>query len=645
MVILPFLALAGIMVLCRAPGRPLADSVLRGAVVWGVLLTALTEGASRLGVLTPTGLALGWGIALAVSAAAAANRVRRLPLRAPRYRPTRPEGVLIAGIALVLAGTALTALAAAPNNFDSMTYHLARVAHWAQNGSVAHYPTAIPRQLHHTPWAEFGLLHLQLLSGGDRFANLVQWGAMVGSLIAVGAVARALGGSRRQALLAAAIAASLPMGILQASSTQNDYVGAFWLVTSLYFALNLAQSDGSRRAEAALAALSGAALGLAILTKATSYLLVFPFLIWAVSIHARRRGVGALRPLAVASVAILIVNAGHFARNQELYGSPMGPPDDRPRYTNGTHSPAALTSNLIRNVGLHTATPFGRLDLAQVAAVERIHDLLGIESDDPRTTWKGTAFFVVGPSRHEDLAGNPLHLVLLWGILAAMIAIPAARAPRVGAYAVSLVAAFLLFCAYLKWQPWHSRLHLPLFVLAAPLMAVVLARVISDGRAAWVGGVLLLAATPWVLLNELRPLVGEKSVLARPRLEQYFVYEPKLHAPYQAAARRVADARCDRVGLAIGENGWEYPLRVLMEEAAGREVRVEHVAVTNRSRLAARPREGEPCALIRVDPLDEGHRFAPPPDYALVLVDGPVSVYLRRIVTPDRAAPAKGGVT
>ncbi len=74
-----------------------------------------------------------------------------------------------------------------------MSYHLARVAHWGQNHTVAFYPTHIVRQLYQPPWAEYAMLHLYILAGGDRLANLVQWVAMAVSLVGVSVIARQLG--------------------------------------------------------------------------------------------------------------------------------------------------------------------------------------------------------------------------------------------------------------------------------------------------------------------------------------------------------------------------------------------------------------------------------------------------------------------
>ena len=101
---------------------------------------------------------------------------------------------LAAAIALT---TAVIALVAPPNNWDSMTYHMSRVEHWRVNNSVAHYPTNIEWQLYLNPWAEFAILQFQTLGfGSDRLANLVQWFAFVGSMVGVSLLVRILGGAR-----------------------------------------------------------------------------------------------------------------------------------------------------------------------------------------------------------------------------------------------------------------------------------------------------------------------------------------------------------------------------------------------------------------------------------------------------------------
>src|SRR6185436_4583982 len=148
-----------------------------GAALLGVALTLITEGLNLLG-----GIARGWIVASWAVAFGIGLWARRRPVAGtPPSAPTRPmPRAAFVAVGSILGLTATIALLAPPNNWDSMTYHMPRVAHWAQAGSVAHYPTHILRQLWLGPWAEFGILHLYVLAGGDRLANLVQWLAFAG---------------------------------------------------------------------------------------------------------------------------------------------------------------------------------------------------------------------------------------------------------------------------------------------------------------------------------------------------------------------------------------------------------------------------------------------------------------------------------
>ncbi len=74
------------------------------------------------------------------------------------------------------------------------------------------------------------MLHLYVLAGGDRFVNFIEWFSMVGSVIAVSFIAFRFGAGNRGQWLASLFVATLPMGIVQASSSMTDYVVAFWIL-------------------------------------------------------------------------------------------------------------------------------------------------------------------------------------------------------------------------------------------------------------------------------------------------------------------------------------------------------------------------------------------------------------------------------
>jgi len=173
----------------------------------------------------------------------------------------------------------LIAFLSPPNNWDSMTYHMSRVMHWIQNRGIEFYPTNILRQLHSNPFAEFVILHFQILSGGEYFANAVQWLSMIGCLIGVSLIAKEFGLTLYGQIVSVIFCVTLPMGILQASSTQNDYVASFHVICFLFFSIKIFKGKHDRLLIYAI----GSSLGLAILTKATAYLFIFPFLCWFVS--------------------------------------------------------------------------------------------------------------------------------------------------------------------------------------------------------------------------------------------------------------------------------------------------------------------------------------------------------------------------
>jgi hypothetical protein len=565
----------------RQPDRDVRPLLLSAGAIWGVTLAALTELLGLLHWLTSAGVAASW----AVMAAAWGAATLRLPTRATaRLRPTLPGVAAFAPalpIALILIGTGLSAALGWPNQWDSLVYHLSRVDHWIQNRSVAFYPTSIVRQLFNPPMAEYAILHLRLLGGDDRWSNVAQWLAMAGCLVGVTAIARRLGAAPRGQLFSAVFCATLPMGILQASSTQNDYITAFWLVCLTEAALAPPSPLGTFRI--------GAGLGLALLSKGTTFVFAGPlFLLAAAGLAGTRRPTTRLLHVVSALLIALALNAPHWARNLATFGSPLGPGAsgspgrENDRLTNDALSPGILASNVIRNLSLHAGTPSRKVNRALESAVERGHEWLGVAIDDPRSTrlYSDRRFMIEGDSTDPDRAGNPLHLLLV-AAAAARIALwrPARRSPGPAWYGVALAAGALLFCLVLKWQPWHSRLQLPLFVLAAPLVSVALEGAYGLILTATV--LLTLQAARPLLRNRLAPLVGRHTVFNTPRLNQYFHLQPPAERP-PAGLRAVRSWARSALQGGKPDADWdrEHPCGSSSRRAAGGMAH-QHVAVTN----------------------------------------------------------------
>lgn len=234
------------------------------------------------------------------------------------------------------------------------------------------------------------------------------------------------------------------------------------------------------------------------------------------------------------------------------------------------------------------------------AAVVGIHHALGMDPQDPGTTWKWSEYGPPKNANHEADGNNRWQLFLM------AAAVLAAAFRRRGAfrrrtqwlvYGAGLAAAFLAFCFYLKWQPFFSRLELPLFVLGAPLIASLL-----DGLRPAVLSLavclFLLDGTRHPLLdNWTRPLRGPRE----PRELAYFNDLTQFHSRdfLLGEVDRVAAGGCEVVGVDINQNQLEYPLQALLREKNPR-IRFVHVNVNNASRRYARPDDPAPCVTVQL---------------------------------------------
>jgi hypothetical protein len=389
-------------------------------------------------------------------------------------------------------------------------------------------------------------------------------------------------GPRGQALAAFA-AATLPNGILQGSSAKNDVVLALWLVCATYFAL--------RRQ----AVWVGVAVGLAVATKATAFLFLPALLLaaWLISeAEAPRRTGSLLQMLAWTAIGITALNGPQVIRNMRLSGSPLGYDsahgDGRFRWRNEHLGWRPLISNVLR----HGSEQLGGRSEAWNQLVYRAamgaHAAMGVDANDPATTWPGSRFAPPRNANHEANANNRWHLALM---LAAGIWSLIRRDRRWMLYAAGLAGAFLLFCFCLKWQPFIARLELPLFVAGATLIAWLVERWRPSWLACGLCLFLLSGARLPLFENWTRPLRGPNSLWASRRDDDYFrdMGQWNNRASYFESVARVARSGCKLVSIDISENQLEYPFQALLRERSPG-VRLLHAEAG-----------GTPCAMLCMD--------------------------------------------
>jgi hypothetical protein len=299
------------------------------------------------------------------------------------------------------------------------------------------------------------------------------------------------------------------------------------------------------------------------------------------------------------------------------------------QYRNEMFTLSSVISNVIRNVSLHVGTPSSAVNTLLEKSVYRLHNFIGLSPNDSRTTWTGTEFHIPKFSLDEGSSGNPIHLILI--VLSSFLF---AWRPHQNWYAsryqLSLLSAFLLFSFYLKWMPWHSRLHLPLFVLFSPFIGLVISREKNHRRINILMALLIMGASPWLFYNPARPMLGRNNVFITERAEQYFGQYRALAEPYKGAVQILSALQCSEIGLFIGGDSWEYPLWVLMPIQSSERSRFEHVNVTNVSRHKSnqfRLGKFRPCAIVAMHVSTPSELSVRNMHYTRIWSDSPISVY------------------
>ncbi len=544
-------------------GRDWRSGFLYAMILFQLILVAATEILSLFDAVTLFGLSAVWLLVIFfVGAMAWRSNRQGKPWRMPIVNwPDRFWLWLVDGMILfILLTTFAVAVAAPPNTADSLVYHLPRMAHWAQNGSVAHFPAGNEFFNSHPPSAEMLMLHFYILFQGDRLINLQGWLAFLTGMLAVGALSQTLGIGKVGQHFAVLFAAAMPVAIAHASSTKNDLAAASWVIVVAWVAFRyLVKTQKSRD----LLFLAGA-VGLALLTKEYTLVFLAPFGLWfAVRLFKTLKW----RPFLLwAAIIVLIVvglNAGYLIRNLRTYGE-LADPVAVNHFRVEEHSLPAYVSNVIKNVSLHAQTPWPWSRTWIYQRILTLHDWLGVDPNNPGLTVE-CDYEVPGFITSEILSGNPLHITLI--LMAFVVVWVMSSRWKVSGDLIGLsltaLAAFLLFSILFKWQCFGARYHFSFFFLSTPLVAFLISKLDRKG---WITGVLglVMLALAGLWLFSLRP----RPIIPWPGMTKpYSVFEDRTRLYYPDAyayqmftemAEVVEASGCKDIGLRLRGSSMEY---------------------------------------------------------------------------------------
>lgn len=403
--------------------------------------------------------------------------------------PTWPLWLLV-GVTVVAGVLQLVLIVAtAPDNVDSMTYHMARVGYYLQHGNIASFASNFWAQVMHAKNSAIVMSFLVLVAHGwSNAAQLLQYFSWLVLIAAMYGICRLIGVERRAATIGSLAGGLIVEVLLEATTTQDDlYIGALCACYVL-FALSFLEQGGRR--DLVLAAVSA---GLAFGTKISSIMLLVPasFLLllhgWgAAGIKPDRARVRRLTCVAGACIAGCMVfglPAGYW-ENWRIYGSPLGDPrvieskalgastiEDRVAF--GVVNSARYALDFIDPSGLpDTAADLDLARQTKAAALRAIKNL-GIDVDQaPTVAPPYEALRTPVLQAHEDFS--------YWGLWAWLFFLPAtivslvcARYRKVAIFFVLSGGLFWILQAFgAVYDPWRGRYFIQAAIFAIPPTAI-----------------------------------------------------------------------------------------------------------------------------------------------------------------------------
>ncbi len=453
---------------------------------------------------------------------------------------------LAVAVAMVLG--AFLILIFPPNTTDSFLYHLSRVAYWLHHQNMHHFYVPNAAKIIYPINAEIGLFWLTALWGADLLAGFLQWTATILTMIAIYGISRRLDYSRTASLFAGLMWSTFTIVVAQSTSTKNDIVVTFWVMTTLYFLL-LGLQQSRYKINLSLA---GLAFGLAAGAKPLSFLALIGLGLMAGWLSLSRPRLFFPKIVYWAAwllVGFIFLGAYNYILNWLDFDSFFGPQEIIAFHAVQNPSPASLVTNLIR-IGYLLIDPTG-LPAPVINFIQQwrpdfgafIASAFNVDINMPGTSWGDAAFSFADERYFGSRDGvswyGPLAILLLVPLIVHQLVITPFTKPNLWRWfvALSTVCYIITFALLFRWHPYIGRLLLIGITLSAPLIAGFFESFRNKPILRW----LVVGLAVWILgwsatHNFHRPLLGADKIW------QADYYDLRaIERPYMARAYRYLD--------------------------------------------------------------------------------------------------------
>ena len=493
------------------------------------------------------------------------------------FRMTKIVLGLICLIMLLLSAKTITA------NWDSMTYHMARIMHWIQNKSVAFYATNEERQITSPPLVEYLIMNVMLLTGSDRFVCMVQGVSYVLSAGLVYSIARKLKMEKKYAYLAVFFFLMMPPAIAEAVTTQNDLFSALLMLLFFYYYLDFLGRPALEISKESLllAAKLGATIAMGYLAKSNVLIPMAVFIVYLGILKLlNKEKIKNILVLCVVGIGTVIMGVCPFLfQSYKVYGSLL-PKSQTEGIMPESMSIRLLIANVYKNIAKYTSTPLvpGINDFLMKGS-RAIEKLFHIDINDAAISTVEFRLPDGAEAYHCDTATNPLVVFLCFLIVVGMLFRICQKAKLEMGMFFCMVIGVLMTAAMSKYSPWKVRYFLPCSAVAVVLSTFFIAQMKIEYR--WkeyfVGFLICLGMLSGYGAFHYTKETVEAGYYGNEDGDYSYFVNQHIRGPYNDIKAYIEKEGYRQIGFYFQGGSYEYPLWVYLEQAE----RMEHVLVGN----------------------------------------------------------------
>ena len=485
---------------------------------------------------------------------------------------------------LILGITNLVVIVlSAPHTYDSMAYHLARVAYYLQHNNTNYFDAGYWAQVIHPKNSSLLLIYTYLVSGrNENLTQLVQFMSYWVAVCSVYAISRMVGNSKTQSIFAATVGALLTEWLMEATTTQNDMILTAYAGATIYFLFAFRETHECKHL--GLAALG---IGLSIGTKSSSFLVLLPVALVAFytifqyrlsiqsNLKRRLRDFAILSGYTLLAVCIFALPSGYI-ENYRNFGHPIGPYAIRAHHSyegepisyiarNGTKNLARYGFDFLSLDGIPAIGPVRKIQTLMRLFPEKVVRILGIDLEGSEATVRPFYLQKMPDSDEDSSYWGIFGFGLVW-VMVFLSAVGVIKSKDIRVLSLAAVL-FLLSQAYCgPYDPWRGRYFTICAVFAVPTIGVCLQAKKRYVRAyllliVWIGCVFAVSAVVFRSQSTLLSINyrdhHRTSIFAMDRMEQLTRQAIQYEKPLKAFERLVPSNAT--VAVFLG-GSFEYPL-------------------------------------------------------------------------------------